>query len=155
MQDLPSKELDENIEGAEVEIQSKNSNDLHITHSLEQETIQAEDENLQKVSGFGPQEQFQEANGASEDLEKHVANAAEVLESTENILDPPSVEDATRRELSSKPSEKDIEKLVEVHELEPEEKLEIDDAGTKIEEEMQNQEEVHDIQPHKLATTGK
>ncbi|CAK7328117.1 unnamed protein product [Dovyalis caffra] len=150
---LPPMDLNERIEDAELELQNKTSSELHVIHSLEQETVLVQGEKQPKVSDFVPQEE----NGLSKDLVKHVEDASEASESIKNTnLGHPSAEGAITTEASSKASEMDVEKVEKVHELESEEKLETDDAGTNLEEEMKKKEETHDEQKQtgQMATTS-
>ncbi|XP_061973263.1 uncharacterized protein LOC133695320 isoform X4 [Populus nigra] len=152
---LPT-DLNEKIEDAGLEIQYKNSSELHISHSLEQETIPVQDEKQPKLSDFEPQEQDHEENGPSTDLEKHAEDASEACESMQNTnLENPSAEGAITTEVNSKANEMAVEKEEKIHELESEEKLTIDDAGTNLEEEMQKKEEAHDEQAYQMATSDR
>lgn len=154
LQSLLPTDLNEKIEDAGLEIQYKNSSDLHISHSLEQETIPVQDEKQPKLSDFEPQEQDHEENGPSTDLEKHAEDASEACESMQNTnLENPSAEGAITTEVNSKANEMAVEKEEQIHELESEEKLTIDDAGTNLEEEMQKKEEAHDEQAYQMATS--
>ncbi|XP_052312040.1 uncharacterized protein LOC7487873 isoform X20 [Populus trichocarpa] len=148
--------FNEKIEDAGLELQYKNSSELHISHSLEQETIPVQDEKQPKLSDFEPQEQDHEENGPSKDLEKHAEDASEACESMQNInLENPSAEGAITTEVNSKANEMAVEKEEKIHELESEEKLAIDDAGTNLEEEMQKKEKAHDEQAYQMATSDR
>ncbi|XP_011005146.1 PREDICTED: microtubule-associated protein futsch-like [Populus euphratica] len=152
---LPT-DLNEKIEDAGLELQYKNSSELHLSHSLEQETIPVQDEKQPKLSDFEPQEQDHEENGPSKELEKHAEDASEACESMQNTsLENPSAEGAITTEVNSKANEMAVEKEEKIHELESEEKLAIDDAGTNLEEEMQKKEEAHDEQAYQMATSDK
>uniref|UniRef100_A0A2K2C891 Titin-like n=1 Tax=Populus trichocarpa TaxID=3694 RepID=A0A2K2C891_POPTR len=148
--------FNEKIEDAGLELQYKNSSELHISHSLEQETIPVQDEKQPKLSDFEPQEQDHEENGPSKDLEKHAEDASEACESMQNTnLENPSAEGAITTEVNSKANEMAVEKEEKIHELESEEKLAIDDAGTNLEEEMQKKEKAHDEQAYQMATSDR
>ncbi|KAL3569073.1 hypothetical protein D5086_028963 [Populus alba] len=152
---LPT-DLNEKIEDAGLELQYKNSSEVPICHSLEQETIPVQDEKQPKVSDFEPQEQDHEENGPSKDLEKHAEDDFEACESMQNTnLENPSAEGAKTTEVNSKANEMAVEKEEKIHELESEEKLAIDDAGTNLEEEKQKKEEAHDEQTYQMATSDR
>ncbi|KAJ6949484.1 titin [Populus alba x Populus x berolinensis] len=152
---LPT-DLNEKIEDAGLELQYKNSSEVHISHSLEQETIPVQDEKQPKVSDFEPQDQDHEENGPSKDLEKHAEDASEACESMQNTnLENPSAEGAITTEVNSKANEMAVEKEEKIRELESEEKLAIDDAGTNLEEEKQKKEEAHDEQAYQMATSDR
>ncbi|KAG5254529.1 titin [Salix suchowensis] len=153
---LPPTDLNEKVEDAGIELQYKNSSELHISHSLEQETMPVQGEKKPEDSGFEPQEQDHEANGQSKDLEKHAEDASEARESMQNTdLENPSGEGAVTAEVNSKADEMAVEREEKVNELESEEKLAIDDAGTNFKEEMQKKEEAHDEQTYEMATSDR
>ncbi|KAJ6754295.1 hypothetical protein OIU79_027004 [Salix purpurea] len=153
---LPPTDLNEKVEDAGIELQYKDSSELHISHSLEQETMPVKGEKKPENSDFEPQEQDHEANGQSKDLEKHAEDASEAPESMQNTdLENPSGEGAITTEVNSKANEMAVEREEKVTELESEEKLAIDDAGTNFEEEMQKKEEAHDEQTYEMATSDR
>ncbi|KAJ6751585.1 hypothetical protein OIU85_002057 [Salix viminalis] len=150
---LPPTDLNEKIGDAGLELQYKDSSELQISHSLEQETMPIQGEKKPEDSDFEPQEQDHEANGQSKDLEKHAEDASEARESMQNTdLENPSGEGAITAEVNSIADEMAVEREEKVNELESEEKLAIDDAGTNFEEEMQKKEEAHDEQSYEMAT---
>ncbi|KAJ6302047.1 hypothetical protein OIU77_016197 [Salix suchowensis] len=153
---LPPTDLKEKIEDAGLELQYKNSSELHISHSLEQEKMTVQGEKNPEDSDFEPQEQDHEANGQSKELEKHAEDASEARESMQNTdLEKPSGQGAITAEVNSKENEMAVEREEKVNELESEEKLAIDDAGTNFEEEMQKKEEAHDEQTYEMATSDR
>ncbi|KAJ6423948.1 hypothetical protein OIU84_024843 [Salix udensis] len=153
---LPPTDLNEKIGDAGLELQYKDSSELQISHSLEQETMPVQGEKKPEDSDFEPQEQDHEANGQSKDLEKHAEDASEARESMQNTdLENPSGEGAVTAEVNSIADEMAVEREEKVNELESEEKLAIDDAGTNFEEEMQKKEEAHDEQTYEMATSDR
>ncbi|KAB5521061.1 hypothetical protein DKX38_025380 [Salix brachista] len=153
---LPPTDLNEKIEDAGIELRYKNSSELHISHSLEQETMPVQGEKKPEDSDFEPQEQDHEANGQSKDLEKHAEDASEASESMQNTdLENPSGEGAITAEVNSKANEMTVEREEKANELESEEKLAIDDAGTNFVEEMQKKEEAHDEQTYEMAASDR
>ena len=154
LQGLPPTDLNEKVEDAGIELQYKDSSELHISHSLEQETMPVQGEKKPEDSDFEPQEQDHEANGQSKDLEKHAEDASEARESMQTTdLENPSGEGAITTEVNSKANKMAVEREEKVDELESEKKLAIDDAGTNFEEEMQKKEETHDEQTYEMATS--
>ncbi|KAK9271827.1 hypothetical protein L1049_002192 [Liquidambar formosana] len=98
---IPIEKLDlnEKTESAEVEIPERKVNDLHITHLLVEETEQVECGKLEEVSKFQPQEEFNEANGASTEEEKPIEEASEACKSTERTtLEHLSTEETKKNE---------------------------------------------------------
>ncbi|KAK9271931.1 hypothetical protein L1049_002297 [Liquidambar formosana] len=148
---FPPIDLNEKIDSAEVEIPEKNVNALHVTHSLVEETEQVERENVDAVSKFEPQEEVNEANGASTDEEKQIEKASEPCKITESTTsEHTSKEVAATKELIS--SKIDAEKLQKINGLDSEEKIEVGDAGENIEEETQKNEEAFAADMHKITS---
>jgi hypothetical protein len=142
-QNLPLIDSNEKTESAEDEIPNNNANDLHVRHSLVEETGQ--------VEGKRTDEQIHKSDGISVHEKKQLANASEAYKSTEStISDHTSTEGTVRKEMISKTSE-NIKELETVHRLDSEEKIEVKVAELNIPE-VTNNEEAIDTEIHRTTT---
>ncbi|XP_062151446.1 uncharacterized protein LOC133859890 isoform X7 [Alnus glutinosa] len=140
---LPLIDSNEKTESAEDEIPNNNANDLHVRHSLVEETGQ--------VEGKRTDEQIHKSDGISVHEKKQLANASEAYKSTEStISDHTSTEGTVRKEMISKTSE-NIKELETVHRLDSEEKIEVKVAELNIPE-VTNNEEAIDTEIHRTTT---
>ncbi|XP_075673421.1 uncharacterized protein LOC142642856 isoform X3 [Castanea sativa] len=119
----PLIDSNEKTESSEAEIQNNNANNLHVTHSLVEETGQVQGKRIDEVFEFEPEEEIQKSTCTSTDEENQVANASEAYKSTEGtIIEHSSAEGTVRMETNI------TEKLETVYGLESDEKLEVSDA---------------------------
>lgn len=123
MQNPPLIDSNEKTESSEAEIPNNNANNLHVTHSLVEETGQVQGKRIDEVFEFEPQEEIQKSTCTSIDEENQVANASEAYKSTEGtIIEHSSAEGTVRIKTNT------TEKLETVYGLESDEKLELSDA---------------------------
>lgn len=123
MQNPPLIDSNEKTESSEAEIPNNNANNLHVTHSLVEETGQVQGKRIDEVFEFEPEEEIQKSTCTSIDEENQVANASEAYKSTEGtIIEHSSAEGTVRIKTNT------TEKLETVYGLESDEKLELSDA---------------------------
>ncbi|XP_044503693.1 titin isoform X4 [Mangifera indica] len=155
--DVPEMELNEKIEGAEVEVPNENVNDIHDPHPLIEVAKKTEEINLDKVSSFEPEGRTQEVNDASME-EKYIEDPPEPYQSRDvTIVKHPSIEgevntpqtnetDATELESEEKSvikgnttpekseEESNIEQVVELESVEQVSVKSLEDEERKAEE---------------------
>lgn len=123
MQNPPLIDSNEKTESSEAEIPNNNANNLHVTHSLVEETGQVQGKRIDEVFEFEPEEEIQKSTCTSTDEENQVANASEAYKSTEGtIIEHSSAEGTVRIKTNT------TKKLETVYGLESDEKLELSDA---------------------------
>ncbi|KAM3713512.1 hypothetical protein ACJW31_01G261600 [Castanea mollissima] len=119
----PLIDSNEKTESSEAEIPNNNANNLHVTHSLVEETGQVQGKRIDEVFKFEPEEEIQKSTCTSTDEENQGANASEAYKSTEGtIIEHSSAEGTVRMETNI------TEKLETLYGLECDEKLEVSDA---------------------------
>ncbi|XP_031286423.1 inner centromere protein A-like [Pistacia vera] len=122
-ENVPQIELNEMIEGVEVEVPNENANDIHDTHPLIEVAKQTEEINLDNVSSLEPQGKAQEVNEATPEEEKHIEDQPEPYQSWNlTILEHPSTEGKVKTEPTPQTNETDIKELDDVPGLESDEK---------------------------------
>lgn len=142
-QNLPLIDSNEKTESTEDETPNNNANDLHVRHSLVEETGQVEGKRTDK--------QIHKSDGTSIHEKKQVANASEAYKSTEStISEHTSTEETVRMEMNAKTSE-NIKELETVYGLDSEEKIEVKVAEVNIPE-VTNKEEPIDTEIHRITT---
>ncbi|XP_048229837.1 extracellular matrix-binding protein EbhA isoform X7 [Ricinus communis] len=143
LENFPPRELNVNIEIAEVEISKKNADELNETRPLEQE--------LKEISDFEPQDHVHKENEAAPYEEKHDESDSKACESINNTnLDQPFAEGAVTIEPSPETSEAYIAELEKVQKTNPEEKLKTIEAEMIVKEDVQKKEETCETEIHKL-----
>ncbi|XP_050271119.1 uncharacterized protein LOC126714798 isoform X44 [Quercus robur] len=144
----PLIDSNEKTESSEAEIPNNNANNLHVTHSLVEETEQVQGKRIDEVFEFEPEEEIQKSTCTSTDEENQAANASEAYKSTEGtVIEHSSAEGTVRMETNI------TEKLETVYGLESDEKLEVSDAQANIPE-VAHKEEAIVIGIHKIAKSN-
>ncbi|XP_030953839.1 uncharacterized protein LOC115976593 isoform X27 [Quercus lobata] len=144
----PLIDSNEKTESSEAEIPNNNANNLHVTHSLVEETEQVQGKRIDEVFEFEPEEEIQKSTCTSTDEENQAANASEAYKSTEGtVIEHSSPEGTVRMETNI------TEKLETVYGLESDEKLEVSDAQANIPE-VAHKEEAIVIGIHKIAKSN-
>ncbi|KAL0014384.1 hypothetical protein SO802_001453 [Lithocarpus litseifolius] len=127
----------EKTESSEAEIPNNNANNLHVTHSLVEETGQVQGKRIDEVFEFEPEEEIQKSICTSTDEENQAANVSEAYKSTEGtVIEHSSAEGTIRMETNI------TEKLETVYGLESDEKLEVSDAQANIPEVTHKEEAI-------------
>ncbi|XP_065626016.1 uncharacterized protein LOC136066080, partial [Quercus suber] len=137
MQNPPLIDSNEKTESSEAEIPNNNANNLHVTHSLVEETGQVQGKRIDEVFEFEPEEEIQKSTCTSTVEENQAANASEAYKSTEGtLIEHSSAEGTVRMETNI------TEKLETVYGLESDEKLEVSDAQANIPEVTHKEEAI-------------
>ncbi|XP_057983367.1 uncharacterized protein LOC131168145 isoform X3 [Malania oleifera] len=141
--DLPHIDMNNKIQNAEVEVPKRYSNDLQLL--LTEETEQGQGEEKNEVSKSESKKQVDDTTTSSTVEEKQIDDPPEVCKIAETISEHMSTRSVKTMELISNKSKVEMEKLVQLYELDTKKKLEVEDAR-----EVQNKDDAADMEGDKI-----